>query len=392
MAYDPDTLLPVYVPTVPSNSLFVDGHEDELHEVDRQELRGLKAAFGLTPGVNDRMTYVRLGDAVGGTTGKGLWVPIGVFGDSLIVNGNFDHFQRGTGVHTNTTTWHRNTSFAADRIYTLPAGASVTSQRSTTTPDARSQYSLLVTGASSVTTVDIGQRIRQAIVATKARQSLVFSAAVQNNSGASFTPNLRIGTPSAADNFGTVTNRLNQALQACADSAWTVVHHVFDPTAYTDIANGMTCELRIPSGSLVSGDTVRIAQFDLRPSSQYLGYLPPDPDRELLRCLQYFEMFSPAAATAMLGAGNCSSSTTCDIVTQYAPKRANPSITFVNETNLAVYANGTTTAIASIAVLQASLSIAALRGTVASGLTTGHGALIGTSSTNEQMLINAELV
>lgn len=50
MPYDPATLLPAYTPGVPSRSLLVDGHEDDLHQLDRQELRGLKSSHGLGAG------------------------------------------------------------------------------------------------------------------------------------------------------------------------------------------------------------------------------------------------------------------------------------------------------------------------------------------------------
>lgn len=247
-----------------------------LHENISLELRALWTELGLTPAAADSPGYVRLGD----NAGKGLWVPLAALeSPCLVLNGNFDHWQRVAGAsQTSTTTYNTLTSYAADRMFVRPVGASVTQQRSTTIPDARSQFSLAVTGASSVTTVDIGQRIRSRIVNTRGLQSLVFSCYIRNESGAAFTPNLRIGTPASADNFATVTNRLDQALQSCPDSAWTRVYHVFDPSAYTNIANGMEVCLRVPSGSLVSGDTVRIAQFDLRPGTHLRGYVPPDPD------------------------------------------------------------------------------------------------------------------
>lgn len=205
----------------------------------------------------------------------------------ILINTNFDIWQRGTSARTNTTTYNRDTSFAADRFFARPSGASITTQRSTTVPDTNSRHSALLTGASSVTTVDYGQRLGAQVVNTQCFRSLVFSCYVRNVSGAAFTPNLRIGTPGAADDFTTVTNRLDQALQQCADSAWTQVYHVFDPSAYTNLANGMEVCLRIPSGSLVSGDTVYISQFSLKPGIALSPYTPPDPDIEQVRCLPY---------------------------------------------------------------------------------------------------------
>jgi hypothetical protein len=234
----------------------------------------------------------------------------------IVINGNFDHWQRGTSARTNTTTYSTDTSYAADRFFALPSGASITTQRSTTVPNSKAQYSALLTGASSVTTVDYGQRVRSALVAAMAYQSLVFSCYVRNVSGAAFTPNLRIGTPGSADSFGTVTNRLDQALQSCADSAWTRVYHVFDPSAYTNLANGMEVCLRIPSGSLVSGDTVYISQFSLHPGAALAAYAAPDPDTEFDRCAAYYQRFGPDAGAQLAAATGYAFSTTLGIFFQ----------------------------------------------------------------------------
>lgn len=265
-------------------------------------IEATQTELGATPSSNVQMTHVRLGN----NSGRGLYVPLSaVAGPSLVLNPNFDIFQRGSGSRTATTSFSIDTSFAADRIYVLPAGASVAVARSTTVPsNNRSRYSLEITGATSVTTVDIGQRIKSSIVNTRGKQSLCFIAYVYNGSGGAFTPNLRVGTPGAADDFTTVTNRLDQSLQSCADASWTLVYHVFDPSAYTNIANGMQVDLRIPSGSLVSGDTVRVAQFDLRPATQPIGFVPPDPDEELSRCEPYFVKSFPLATAPAQNTGS----------------------------------------------------------------------------------------
>lgn len=206
----------------------------------------------------------------------------------LFINGNYDWWQRiEGGSQTCTTSFSAITSFGPDRMFTLPAGASVTVARSATTPGVQSIYSCAITGAASVTTVDHGQRLRF-IHRKRYQQSLVFSAYVRNESGAAFTPTLRVDTPGSADSWGSPTNRLSQSLQSCADSAWTQVYHVFDPSAYTNIDLGLSVYLRIPSGSLVSGDVVRIAQMSLRPGIALVPYLSPDYEVEKIRCLPYY--------------------------------------------------------------------------------------------------------
>ena len=391
MAYDPTTLLPAYVPDpAPGKTLELADHDEALHELDRQELRGLKSDFGLTAVAGDPLGYVRMSDAAG----KGLWVPAAALGPSLIVNGNHDIWQRvGSGVQTSTTTFNILTSFAADRMFARPVGASITQQRGTTVPNSRSRYSNTLVGASSVTTVDYGQRIPTQLVNTYGLQSLLFTCKVRNESGASFTPNLRIGTPASADDFTTVTNRLDQALQSCADSAWTTVYHVFDPSAYTNIANGMECVLRIPSGSLVAGDIIRIAQFDLRPWATVAAlptYVPPDPSDEFRRALAYYWKSFPIATAPAQNAGTTGAVGATGAANFLAPltfpvpMRASPTITTFNPSAT----NTSWRDVSSGADRTATVNYISEY-----GVTLGHGAGVGVAGTFNviHLTANAEL-
>lgn len=305
MTYDPNNLPATYTHT-PGETLQEAAHPD-LHEDDREEIRGIKNAWGLTPTSGEDLPYVRLGNAAADPSGRGLWVPAGFFAQDLLVNGNFDHWQSGSGTLTHTTTYSVTTSYGADQWAVLPAGASVTGARSSTVPNARSQYSLLVTGAASVTTCDVLQRIPADVVIPQATQSLVFSARIRNTTGASFTPNLQIGTPAALNDFTTVTTRLDQALQACAAGAWTHVYHVFDPTAYTNLANGMQAAIRFPNNALSSGaKSINIAQVSLRPwvGAARPPFLPPFPTLELLRAQRFYWKTFPQGTTPAQNVGS----------------------------------------------------------------------------------------
>lgn len=217
-------------------------------------------------------------------------------------NSNFDHWQRdpaGAG-RTHTTTYSSDTSYNADGFFVLPAGASVTSQRSTTVPaNGRSQYSLGIAGAASVTTVDIGQRYRGETMQTRGKRMLIISCEIRNETGASFQPEFRLGTPGALNNFGTVTNRQNVTLGQCPDSAWTRVFTYLDVSGYTNINNGLEILLRVPSGVLVAGKTVRVAQFDVRPGSYLTAFEPEDIDAEFARLSQWYKRFTPDAGAQL---------------------------------------------------------------------------------------------
>lgn len=313
----------------------------------------------------------------------------------ILINSNFDHWQRGSSARTNTTTYSKDTSYAADRFFALPAGASITTQRSTTVPDANSRYSALLTGASSVTTVDYGQRLTAQAVNTQCLRSLVFSCYVRNVSGAAFTPTLRIGTPGSADDFTTVTNRLAQTLQECADSAWTRVYHVFDPSAYTNVANGIEVCLRIPSGSLVSGDTVYISQFSLKPGIALSPYTPPDPDIEILRALRYYRVLQALGQYSPFGFGDVSTATTVDAVIHFPEMRTAPAVTFgPTAGDFTALVGGGGYAASSIAVTPTTTILPHAifaRATLGVSITTYIAAKLASTDSDAYIQLNAEL-
>lgn len=183
---------------------------------------------------------------------------------NALINGSFEVWNASVSSTSCTAATY---NAAAECWYVNPTGAATTRSRSSTVrTGGRTRYSLEVVGATSVTTVDIGQRIEAAVIPHISRQ-VTFQAYVYNGSGASFTPTLRLGTPGASDDFTTVTNRLSQTLGSCADASWTLVSYTVDISSYTNLAYGLQVDLRIPSGSLVSGDTIRIAEPMLCPAA-----------------------------------------------------------------------------------------------------------------------------
>lgn len=389
----------ITLPTIPSGTLTqtpVDGETHRtIHNLMHDQLPQVIDAVGIPPSAGDSLPYVRLHDG----TSKGLFVPASALGPSpIVINGNYDHWQRTGGTaHTATTTFDVLTSFGPDRMFTRPAGASVTVQRSVTVPDARSEFSCLITGASSVTTVDHGTRIRAAIVKRWCKQSLLVHARFRNVSGSAYTPNLRVGTPASADDFTTVTNRLDQALQSCADSAWTHVYAIFDPTAYTNIDNGLEIALRIPSGSSVAGDTNYVAQFDVRPWASLAAlppYIPPDPDEDLLKALRYTRVFGGETTVDPVGSGLANSTTAARAFTPLTPPmRVAPTLGVSAASDWAVVDGSAT----NVALTNLSLNTATTQGvnftcTVASGLTAGQGTILRAASTaNARLYLHAEL-
>lgn len=212
-----------------------------------------------------------------------------IIGDSVsnqnyLAHGNFEEpsWRRGTGPATAVagveTRLHED-------WFVAPSGAAVTQERSTVVPIANklSLHSLKVTGATSVTTVDIGQDIPRHISAAL-RGSLAIAAWLYNGTGADFAPRLRLDTANAANNFTGVTNRSETVLASCANAQWTLVSAVVDATSFTDMTNGVRLVLRIPGGNLNAGaKSVTLAQVKLERGISPTPFVPPvDPDPLLI--------------------------------------------------------------------------------------------------------------
>lgn len=231
---------------------------------------------------------------------------------NALVNGTLQVWQRGTGP---TNCPAGTATFLADRWAVVAAGATMTQQQSTTVPDARQKHSLLITGATSGTTCNVRQRVEAAEMPCLKR-TVTFQAQIRNDTGGAFTPVLLLGTPTAADNFGTVNNRLTQNLQSCADGAWTQVSYSVDISAYTDIDNGLQVEIQIPSGSLNSNaKSVKITQLQLAEGSTVRAIDSVPISIELTRCLRFYELMGCIM-------GGTSTATVATFFGRCAPKRA----------------------------------------------------------------------
>jgi hypothetical protein len=243
-------------------------------------------------------------DKVDGYQAADLYGPA-LFAEALI-NGSMLVWQRGT---SSTSCSVGSRTFRADRWFTNPAGAAVTAARTTSTPTgATTPYALIVTGATSTTTATIaGQRIESYLM-PYIKTTVTISALVKNNTGASLTLSLLLGTPAAADDFTTVTNRLTQTLTAVADSASQRLSHTVDISGYTNIDNGLQVEFQSPSGALDSGSkSITITEIQIDRASTFSFFRLRDFQSELVRCKRYYvKTFAYSTAPAQnAGVANC---------------------------------------------------------------------------------------
>jgi hypothetical protein len=120
------------------------------------------------------------------------------------------------------------------------------------------------------------------------------------------------------------------------------VSHTVTISAYTNLANGLQVELQIPSGSLVSGDTVRIMEPMLCAAGQVSTFeVEPVPETES-RCERFYEKsFAAGTAPAQNVGTNTAESTFRAVATGAAingspqirfriRKRATPNVTIYN--------------------------------------------------------------
>ena len=235
-----------------------------------------------------------------------------------IINGNMNVAQRGTGAISCPSATN---TYTVDRWIVNPATAQITAQQDSarTPPNVDSYNNLKLTGAASVGTVDIIQRI-EAAIARSLKKTVSFSAQIYNNTGASFTPTLMIGTPSAADDFTTVNVRngggSGDSLQPCGDGQWTTVSWTADISGYTNINYGLQVQLRIPSGVLVATKVVNITQIQLETGSAPTNFEHLFPQQELALCQRYCYVTGGLLNYQIFGTGVAYSTTGAESIVQ----------------------------------------------------------------------------
>lgn len=187
----------------------------------------------------------------------------GAAGYNYLDNGNFAENRWSRGA-TATSAPAGTRTYRADQWWCQPQGAAVNYERSESGPDTKSVHSALLTGATSVTTVDFGQDIPRRL-ASALKFPLVLSFYLWNGTGAVFSPTVRLNTPAIADDFSAVVNRLSTSpADTATASAWTKFELALDCSALPDIEKGLQVVIRIPNGRLADGSqTVRFSQCKL---------------------------------------------------------------------------------------------------------------------------------
>ena len=208
-------------------------------------------------------------------------------------NGTMDIWQRGSSSITVTTSG----AYTADGWIVVPTGASCSAQQTASNPrsGALSTYSLLMTGAASVTDILVKQRIESFIAQQLEGQQVTVQAQIYNNTGGSITPTLTVKHAGSADNWSSPTTDVNAvSLQACANGAWTQVGYTF--AASSSSGNGLEITFDFGNNFSTTSKKVQITELDIRATGAATGLIstPPAPELrpiqvELALCQRYFE-------------------------------------------------------------------------------------------------------
>jgi hypothetical protein len=262
------------------------------------------------------------------------WAGNQAAGKNALINGAMDIWQRGTSF----TLTSGSSIYTADRWAVFAEGATQTAAQSTSVPSATvAKYSLQITGATSATNLYINQKIESANVA-QYKGVITFSWYLYNNTGASITPQYRIDTPTAPDNWASANVGTPTNLQACANGAWTRISATVDVSGYTGINNGLQVTLMglaLNSNSKIINITG--CQIELSPIATSFARNASTLQGELAACQRYFvksynQADAPGTATAAGGKSvlvTASSVTNVTFAVQYpVTMRTTPTVTY----------------------------------------------------------------
>jgi hypothetical protein len=187
-------------------------------------------------------------------------------------------------------------AYTADGWIVTPSGTPCSIARaSNNRSGANTLYGLQLNGATSVTDIQLAQRIESYIAAALAGKTVTVQAQVYNNTGGSITPTLTTKYAGSQDNWGSSTTDLSATnLQACANGAWTQVSYTLPVSA--SAAKGYEAIFDFGNNFGSTSDYVIVTELDIRVTAGVatgLNSNPPPPElrpiaTELAFCQRYF--------------------------------------------------------------------------------------------------------
>lgn len=159
-----------------------------------------------------------------------------------------------------------------------PTGHAITYAQDSFLDFLNSKYVVQLTGATGCTDLKWGQNIPRR-TSPQLRRLLTFSIWLQNGTGGTITPTLRIDTTSVIDDFSAanLTNQLDVTLGACAAGQWTRLTRTFDGNILANAENGIRLSVHLASG-LSAGQTIYLALPKLEVGTEATPWQPEPLD------------------------------------------------------------------------------------------------------------------
>jgi hypothetical protein len=316
-----------------------------------------------------------------------------------ILNGSMIVDQRNAAA-SQTFTAAGALAYSVDRWYAYCTGANVTGQQvagSTTPTVTQNRYRF--TGAASVTAVGFGQRIEQKNSYDLAGSTCTLSADLAISATLTTVTWTAYYATTTADTFGSLAS---PTVTSIATGTFTVSATVTNFTTNISIPAAATTGIQIlfTVGALTAGLTWTIGNVQLEKGSTATSFDYRDYGTELTLCQRYCQkIIADATATsARFATGFTINTTTSDLVIYLKTSmRITPSLTTTGTlANYGIYTSAGVIAcsggLTSPNAAGSTSEVVSLQVTVASGLTTGQGAmLLSNSSSTAYMLFTAEV-
>ena len=267
---------------------------------------------------------------------------------NVLINGNFDVWQRATSYTDVAGIWKYG---HADRWAGHNDGADAgTWSRSTTVPNSGSTYSMLMTGATSVTNTNFIQKVEsQALNGIRAADSMTISGWVRSAT-AGKTININALCPTATDNFAgytthgnftpTITisgNGTTGSGQITLTSADTWYYFTATKTGVTSLTNfdkGFAIYFSILSQTS-SSEQVYMSQIQIEAGSVATPFEHRSYGEELALCQRYYEIIGGSGSGDIVVGGDATGAN--EFVYHSFPfvvqKRATPTVTIIGNWN-----------------------------------------------------------
>ena len=231
----------------------------------------------------------------------GVAAPVGSMGfRNRLMNANMAIAQRATSatVTAGTAVPTASTGYpAVDRFFVYSTGANVTAAR--VAGAGNTQYRMQITGAASVTTVGVGQRIEQLNSYDLAGGNATLSVDLANSALTTVTWTASYAT--TADTFGTIGTPTKTQI---ATGTFTVNSTVTNYTATFAVPAAATTgvEILLTVGAQTSG-TWTIGNIQLEAGSVASPFERRDYGRELMMCQRYCWVINSTGQDTMWGSG-----------------------------------------------------------------------------------------